>query len=460
MHAPEVASRKGRDGQDGSDFELASIFPDLHGPLGLREALAEARRCLECGSPQRPAPCMVACPAGVDVPGFVTAIGRGDTASAADIIFGKNILGASCARVCPVEQFCEGACVLRTERRRPVEIGRLQRFATETELRKRTHFRNTKKANGKRVSVIGGGPAGLTCAAELAVRGYSVVVYDKNTDHGGLVRYAIAPYRIRRDPLPAEAGMIEDLGVEFRLGSGIDSREQLAAIEAESDAIFLGIGLGADVQLHYPGEELPGVYSSLDFVRAIKTGAPPPVGERVAVIGGGNTAIDVARESLRLGSRDVTLYYRRTRSEMPAYSHEVEEALSEGIHIQFLTALVAFHGSDRLRSIELAYMQLSEPDGSGRPKPVKVPRTEFQVPTDTAILAVGQERRASFLGWIDGIRLEEGLIHVDAETGQTSNPKYFAGGDSLNGGATAVEAVKNGRTAAMGIDRYLGGEGV
>jgi len=340
-----------------------------------------------------------------------------------------------------------------------VEIGRLQRYAAESELSKRTRFRSPEKSNGKRVSVIGGGPAGLSCAAELALKGYKVVLYDKNDDFGGLVRYAIAPYRIRRDPIPNEAQMIGELGVEFRLGTAIDTEEKLRQIESESDAVFLGIGLGRDVALHYPGEELPGVWSSLDFIRSIKTGQPPPVGERVAVVGGGNTAIDVAREALRLGGRDVTLYYRRTKPQMPAYPHEVQEAIEEGIRFQFLTNVVAFHGTYRLESIELRYMQLTDEDSSGRPRPVEVPNTEFQVPVDTAILAVGQERRTGFLQWIEGVAGKSGLVTVDPSTCQTPNPKYFAGGDSLNGGATAVEAVQNGKVAALGIDRYLkGGE--
>lgn len=442
---------------EANDNRLASIFPDLQPRLSASEAVVEAARCLECGGPYAGAPCVEACPSGVDVPGFITAIAHGDAARAADIIFKHNILGASCARVCPVEQFCEGACVLEKEGRRPVSIGRLQRFAAEGELSRRSSFRKPEKANGKRVAVIGGGPAGLSCAAELAIKGYKVVVYDKNEDHGGLVRYAIAPYRIRRDPIPDEAQMIARLGVEFRLGSDIDSREKLAAIESESEAVFLGIGLGRDLTLRYPGEELPGVWSSLEFIRAIKTGQPPPVGERVAVVGGGNTAIDVAREAVRLGARDVTLYYRRTRPEMPAYPHEVVEAIEEGVHLQFLTRVVAFHGRSGLESIELGYMQLGDPDASGRPRPVEVPNTAFEVPADTAILAVGQERRTGFLEWIDGVADARGLITVDAESCQTNNPKYFAGGDSLNGGATAVEAVQNGKVAAEGIDRYLKG---
>ncbi len=455
MEAIESPRRRSPDEMD--EKSLAAAFPDLKPQLPDDEAIVEAERCLECGGPYAVAPCVEACPAAVDVPGFIAAIARSDTGRAAEIIFDHNILGASCARVCPVEQFCEGACVLRKEGRRPVAIGRLQRFAAESQLKRRAFFRSPQTPNGKRVSVIGGGPAGLSCAAELALLGYRVVVYDKNEDFGGLVRYAIAPYRIRRNPIPDEAEMIASLGVEFRLGSNIDGPERLKAIESDSDAVFLGIGLGRDVDPHYPGDSLSGVWSSLDFIRSIKTGRPPRIGERVAVVGGGNTAIDVARESKRLGARTVTLFYRRTKAEMPAYPHEVDEAVEEGIDLQYLTTVVAFHGNTRLESIELRRVMLGEADASGRPRPVEVAGSEFALPIETAILAVGQERRVGFLRWIEGVADERGLLRVDPLTGQTANPRYFAGGDSLTGGATAVEAVQAGRVAAAGIDRYLRG---
>lgn len=455
MEAIESARRRSPEETDGSLLE--AVFPDLKPPLEADEAAVEAERCLECGGPYAVAPCVEACPAAVDVPGFIAAIARGEVGQAAEIIFSHNILGASCARVCPVEQFCEGACVLRTEGRRPVSIGRLQRFAAESQLSRRACFRAAENPNGKRVSIIGGGPAGLSCAGELALKGYRVVVYDKNEDFGGLVRYAIAPYRIRRDPIPDEAEMLASLGVEFRLGSNIDTPERLKAVESESDAVFLGIGLGPDVDLHYPGENLSGVWTSLDFIRSIKTGRRPEVGEQVAVVGGGNTAVDVARESKRLGAREVTVYYRRTKAEMPAYAHEVEEAIEEGIRFEYLTGVVAFRGGDRLESIELRGIRLGEPDRSGRPRPVEIEGSEHTLPIDTAILAVGQERRTGFLRWIEGVADEAGLVTVDRATGQTANPRYFAGGDSSTGGATAVEAVQAGKIAAAGIDRYLRG---
>lgn len=413
---------------------------------------------MECGDSYAEAPCVDACPTGVDIPEFVSAIAEGNVEHAADTIYAENILGATCAKVCPVEVLCEGACVLEEEGRKPVEIGRLQRYATEHELSNGYHHPQDGEHLGTHVAVIGAGPAGLACAARLAQRGYDVTLYDENEEYGGLVRYAVAPYRINREPLPQEVEMIADLGVSFHMEEAIDSPERLHEVEEQADAVFLGVGLGDDVNISYPGEELRGVWESMDFIRAIKTEREVEVGDLVAVIGGGNTAIDVAVEAKKLGARTVTVYYRRTESEMPAYDHEVELARSEGVNFQFLVTPLSFSGEKRVQSMECQYMKLGEPDESGRPRPVAVPDTEFTVGVDTVIKAIGQRKREGFLGWIDDLELENGLIKVDSETKQTSNSMYFAGGDATNGGATVVEAVQHGKRAAAGIDKYLRGD--
>lgn len=434
------------------------MFATLRPPLSETLAMVEAERCLECGGPAAPAPCVLACPADVDVPGFIGALARGDPLEAAAIIFAENPLGGSCARVCPVEVLCEGACVLDKAGRRPVEIARLQRYATDQALSRGLKFQRSVRVNGKRVAVIGAGPAGLACASELAALGYGVTVYDARPDCGGLIRYAIAPYRQVHEPLPQEVDRIAQLGVEFRMNFPVDNPERLGAIEREANAVFLGIGLGGDVEVRYPGKDLPGVWNSLAFIEAIKLGRPLWVGPRVVVIGGGNTAIDVAREALRLGGSDVTVVYRRTEAEMPAYRHEVREARKEGVEFRWLTAPLRFLGNGRrLDRVECQRMVLSEADESGRRRPEAVPASEFVIPADTVILAVGQERRTELLGWIDGLRLDDGLIVVDQASGQTTNPKYFAGGDAVNGGDTVVEAVRAAKVAARGIHRYLSG---
>jgi dihydropyrimidine dehydrogenase (NAD+) subunit PreT len=431
------------------------VFEELRPALGAEEALVEADRCLECGGPYAAAPCVLACPAGVDVPSFVASIAAGDPGGAAATIFAENLLGGTCARVCPVEMLCEGACVLEHEGRRPIAIGALQRYATDWALDRGVRVRRLAPSNKQRVVVIGAGPAGLVCAGELAARGYSVTVYDGRKEVGGLVRYAIAPYRQVREPLPKEAEALERLGVELRLRTRICSRIELETMTADADAAFLGVGMGPDTAVTYPGDDLPGVWESLPFIEAIKTGQPPAVGERVVVIGGGNTAIDVAREALRLGAESVTVVYRRGEAEMPAYPHEVEEARAEGVEFRFLTAPVRFVGYLRLAAVECQLMELAEPDESGRRRPVPVAGSEFLLPADSVVKAIGQQPRAELAQWIDGLELERGVVKVDPETGRTGNSRFFAGGDATSGGATAVEAVRDAKRAAKAIDEWL-----
>ena len=432
-----------------------SVFTELRPPLADEEALAAADLCLECAG-RAPAPCIIACPADVDVPSFVEAIAHGDPRRAAETIFAENFLGATCARVCPAEVLCEGACVLEHEGRRPVSIAALQRYATDWAFANDVFPRAPAQPNGRRVAVIGAGPAGLACAGELAASGYSVTVFDEREEVGGLVRYAIAPYRQQREPLPDELRALEALGVELRLGVRITCRDELERIADGADAVFLAVGMGADVQARYPGDHLLGVWESLRFVEALKTGHPPDVGRRAIVIGGGNTAIDVAREARMLGA-EVTLVYRRTDAEMPAYPHEVQEARDEGVHFEWLAAPVSFLGAFRLEGVECRRMRLGEPDESGRRRPEAVPGSEFTLPADCAIKAIGQQPRAELLDWVDELELRGGTLEIDPETGRTGNPKFFAAGDVTNGGATVVEAVRGAKRAARAIDEWLGG---
>ncbi len=419
-----------------------ALTRELTPPLTAEQATQEADRCLECGGPYAPAPCVVACPAGVDVPGFVAAVADGATDAAAATIFSENLLGGTCARVCPAEMLCEGACIIE----QPIAIGALQRYATDAAFAHGTTLRKRAPANGRWVAVIGAGPAGLSCAGELAARGFRVTVFDERAEVGGLVRYAIAPYRQLRDPLPAEARLLEQLGVEFHLHTPIDGPGALCALVDEADAVFLGVGMGADADVRYPGDELPGVWESLPFIEALKTRQAPAVGSRVIVVGGGNTAIDVARESVRLGAHEVTLLYRRTRAEAPAYPHEIDEAEDEGVRFEWLATPVRFLGEEKLEGVECLRMRLGEPDESGRRRPEPVAGSEFTLPADTVVKAIGQRARAEFAEWLEG---------VDSDTGRTGTAKVFAGGDVLNGGATVVEAVRDGKRAALAIDEWL-----
>jgi dihydropyrimidine dehydrogenase (NAD+) subunit PreT len=429
------------------------LFEELRPPLSREAALLEADRCLECGGPHAPAPCMLACPAGVDVAGFIAAIADDDPASAAETIFAENFLGATCARVCPVEVLCEGVCVLTATGRRPIEIAALQRYATDLALEEGHTIRTRPLRNGRCIAVIGAGPSGLVCAGELAARGYAVTVFDERQEVGGLVRYAIAPYRQVREPLPREAQALARLGVEFRLGKRI-GRHELAALEAQVDAVFLAVGMGPDTPVSYPGDNLRGIWDSLPFIKAIKTGFPPEVGSCVIVIGGGNTAIDVAREALRLGAGDVTLLYRRGEAELPAYPHEVAEARAEGVRFRFLATPVRFLGRGRLEAVECRLMQLGETDESGRRRPEPIEGSEFTLLADTVVKAIGQEPRSELSDWIPGLELEHGAVKIDPETGRTTNPKFFAGGDAVNG-TSVVEAVRDAKRAAKAIDEWL-----
>ncbi len=438
----------------------AALAAELKPALSDRDALAEAYRCLECGTPEVPAPCQVACPAEVDVAGFVGRIARGDAGGAARLILSSNPVGGSCARVCPTELLCEGACVLNTARDRPVDIGRLQRYAMDAAFADPASLVvDLPVKNGLRVAVIGAGPAGLATAAFLEGAGFIVTIFDDRPKAGGLVRYAIAPYRLWDEPLPEEQSWLAGLGVEFRLEHPIQSPVDLRELEAEYDAVVLAVGLGPDVRTQYPGGELPGIYESLPFIEAVKTDRPPAMGRRVAVIGGGNTAIDVAREALRLGAAEVTLVYRRTEAEMPAYPEEVAGARREGIRFQFLASPVAFRGSSHVEAVVAQVMRLGEPDATGRRRPEPVPGETVEILADSVVMAIGQEPRLTFLRMIPGLEIDRGRIVADPKTGATGNPRYFAAGDAVNGGDTVVAAVHLGKVAAHGVRQaLLGGD--
>jgi dihydropyrimidine dehydrogenase (NAD+) subunit PreT len=428
----------------------SALTEELRPPLRADQALAEAERCLLCGVPGSPAPCVIACPAEVDIPAFIEAMAENQMDIAAETVFAANLLSGTCARCCPVEVLCQHACVLEREGRRPIEIGALHRYAADWGLAHTRAWRRPVSPRAGHVAVIGAGPAGLVCAGELAARGYSVTVYDAHHQPGGLVRYAIAPYRQMNEPLPAEAELIARLGAELRFGSPVESPLALRKLEQEHDAIVLAVGMGPDVDLELPGDLLPGVWTSLRFIEEVKAGRLTDIGERVVVIGGGNTAVDVARISVRLGASDVMLVYRRGEAEMPAYPHELAEALDEGVRCEWLTEPVRFLGGERLTGIELRRTRL-RPDPTGRPRPESLAGTEFTLPADTIVKAIGQRPRSELFSWVDGLVLRDGRPEVDPHTGRTGNPKYYAGGDAVNGGATVVEAVRWGKLIARAI---------
>ena len=459
--ASSLTANQGRYGwadathRQSAGMSVLDCFAELRPPLVEAEAVLEADRCLDCAGPYATAPCVVACPANVDVPRFVREIAAGRPLDAARTIYRENLLGGTCARVCPVEVLCEGACVLQHEGQAPIAVAALQRYATDVARAADAPLRTRPALNGRSVAVIGAGPGGLACAGELAARGFDVVVFDEHGEVGGAVRTAIAPYRQLVEPLPAERAALEALGVRFRLGVRIRSRGHLARLVEGADAIFLGVGLGEDVELDCPGTELPGFWRSLAFIAELKHDRPIAVGERVVVLGGGNTAIDVAREAVRLGAAHVTLAYRRTRDEMPAYDFEVAAAEAEGVEFEWLASPVAFRGDGCLQYVAFDRMRLGAPDSDGRRRPEPVEGGRFSLPADTVVAALGQQPRLEVADWLDDLVLERGRLVVDSETGRAGGALVYAGGDAVNGGSSVVQAVADGKRAARAIEEAL-----
>ena len=426
---------------------LGEVVP----PLSTQAALDEAARCLYCFD----APCAEACPANIDVSAFIRKITTGNLRGAARVILDANVLGASCARVCPVEELCEGACVLGKVDR-PVPVGRLQRYVTDWAAGSGKKVLATGAPTGKRVAVIGGGPAGLTCAAELAKLGHTVTIFEAREKPGGLNTYGIVPLRLPIADSLAEAEMVRELGVEIRTGTPVGEAVQPEELLRDFDAVFVGIGLGKGARLGIPGENLPGVYEALDLIAAAKQGdlGDFVIGEQVAVVGGGNTALDAATVAKRLGAEEVTVLYRRGEQEMPAYKYELDFARLQGVNFRWLTAPVRILGEGHVLGLECVRTQLGAPDESGRRRPLPVAGSEHRLEVDTVILAVGQAPLADLAERL-GLQAKGGLLQVDPETGRTSQAKIFAGGDCVSGGGEVVLAVQQAKRAARGIHATL-----
>jgi glutamate synthase (NADPH/NADH) small chain len=435
-----------------SPEQISSNFADIKPPLTPEHAVTEANRCLYCYNP----PCQIACPTAIDIPEFIRRIGSGNLAGSAETILESNILGASCARVCPTEVLCEGSCVYHDLQMPPIDIGRLQRYATDHVMQNDIMvFQAPAEKTGK-VACIGGGPASLACAAELGLHGVHAVVFDDKSELGGLNRWGIAPYKLTDADAIDEVNYIQKMtGFEARVKTRVGKDVSFAQLESEFDAIFLGVGLGGSYHLEIPGEDKPGVMGATEFIEELRSKPlhETKVGPKVIVVGAGNTAIDAATEAARLGAEEVTIVYRRGREEMPAYEFEYELALKDRVRFRWLTQPVEVLGNGKVSGLRCQQMQLGEPDASGRGRPVPVDGAFFDIEVDTIIKATGQEKQ-SLLGEIQGLTLNKGLVVVDQEF-RTSNPRYFAGGDCINGGKEVVNAVFHGKKAAQAIAKMI-----
>lgn len=448
--------------------QRAEAFTEIEPLYTPDQAVAAASRCLFCFD----APCTRACPTGIDVPKFIRQILHQNPVGAAETILGANIFGGSCARACPTEALCEGACVDNTLLSEPVMIGRLQRFACDTTKARGIHFYQAGAETGRRVAIVGSGPAGLTCAHELRKRGHAVTVFEARDMPGGLNTYGIAAYKYDTAFALGEVELVRQIGgIDIRLNSPM-SGAGVADLIRDYDAVFLAVGLGPTARLNIPGEDLPGVWEALEFIAQTHT-LPLDAcqcGRRVLVIGGGNTAVDAATAAVRLGAVEVTIAYRRGEADMPAFRYEYELSLADGIRWEFHAAPVRILGSTDQNPVREDGASLSQAQpqsvgvefvrtrlaGAGRAARLEtIPDSNFMLQADMIIKALGQDPLADLLAAIPGLKTDRGRVLIDSATGATSVARLFAGGDCVSKGGEVVDAVQAGKIAAAGIHATL-----
>ena len=422
-----------------------TAFEDYKLPLAAAQAVAEANRCLFCAD----APCIQACPTAIDIPQFIRKIGTGNIRGSARTIFESNILGLSCARVCPVEVLCVGSCVYNHMDMPPIAIGQLQRYSTDIAYEKGWRFFEAGPDTGKSVGIIGGGPAGLAAAHELRRLGHGCTIYETRPSLGGLNVTGVAPYKMRADAALSEVEWVLGIGgIEVRTSTAVGEHVSLAELEKTHDAVFVGVGLGADSALGVPGEGLEGVCGAVEWIERFKTGRVPLDGvRRCVIVGGGNTAIDAAREAKGFGIESVTMVYRGAEASMSGYAHEWHAAKGDGVSAAWRSLPVAFEGDARVSRVRCVRL-----DEHKRP----VAGSEFIVEADLVLVAIGQSKLGQMLRGMEGMKLERGRLVTDAD-GFTGRKGWFAGGDCANGGKEVVNAAAEGKAAARAIDAWLDG---
>jgi len=432
-------------------------------PYGYDEqtAIEEAKRCLQC----KKKPCTEGCPVEIDIPDFIACVAQGEFEKAAEIIKAKNSLPAVTGRVCPYENQCEGKCTL-LKLGEPVAIGRLERFIADYVRNKGEKTPKKPPATGKKVAVVGAGPAGLTCAGDLAKMGHQVTVFEAFHGPGGVLLYGIPEFRLPKEIVKKEVQYIEKLGVDIRYDIVVGKTISMKELLDEYDAVFVGTGAGLPNWLNIPGENLDGVYSANEFLTRVNMmkayrfpeyDTPVKIGKVVATFGAGNVAMDCARTSLRLGAEKSLIIYRRSEQEMPARSEEIHHAREEGVEFVLLTNPVKFFGDDtgHLTGVECVKMKLGEPDDSGRRRPIPVEGSNYRIDIDTALIAIGQSPNPLVPQSLPDLETQRwGNIKTD-EDGRTNIAGVFAGGDIATGAATVILAMGAGKKAARAIDAYL-----
>ncbi len=427
-----------------SNHRSEAAFEDFKLPLLRDGAMAEATRCLFCHD----APCIKACPTAIDIPQFIRKIASDNVHGAAKTIFESNILGMSCARVCPVEVLCVGACVYNDTEQPPIAIGKLQRYATDRAYDESWKFFSAGPNSGKRVALIGGGPASLAAAHELRRLGHACTILEKRATLGGLNTTGVAPYKMRADRSISEVEWVLSIGgIEVRTNVTVGEQITLAQLERDFDAVFIGVGLGADTMLGIPGETRGHVHGAVEWIERMKLRAVDLSDVRRAVIiGGGNTALDAAREVRGLGVPRVTMVYRGRREVMSGYAHEFAAAANEGVEVEGQAAATALRNA-REGTLRVGTVSCTRLDDGRR----AIAGSAFELDADLVLVAIGQAKLSALFDGFEGITLDHGRIRTDTD-GRTGRARWYAGGDCQNGGVEVVNAAAEGKAAARGID--------